>query len=212
MGDVMQQPYIKIPMIRRNGAFSPMRASTRSAGYDLCAHVREPVLIAPGRRALIPTGVALAMPEGTCALVLPRRDKAVAMGLTVLNAPEVIDADMRGEIEVLLINLGDKDCRIESNSRIAQLVIVHHYPLVFTPVAGGRDESGEDPFGPTNFQPTRPMQGRSVQSAPKALDDSIDLPLELDIPRCLLTKQPPPEQEEGASAVPDASPQTNAND
>jgi dUTP pyrophosphatase len=99
----------------------PGYAHPGDAGADLYA--REPVFLAPGQRALIPTGVAIALPAGFAAFVHPRSGLAARHGITVLNAPGTIDADYRGEVKVILVNLGEADFTIRRGDRIAQLVI-----------------------------------------------------------------------------------------
>ncbi len=103
----------------------PSYQSALAAGLDLLAAVPadEPLSIAPGARALIPTGIAIALPDGHEAQVRPRSGLAVRHGLTVLNSPGTIDADYRGEIQVLLVNLGSESVSITRGMRIAQLVI-----------------------------------------------------------------------------------------
>ncbi|MCA9542283.1 MAG: dUTP diphosphatase, partial [Myxococcales bacterium] len=101
----------------------PARATPSAAGLDLRAAIREPTELAPGARALIPTGFALALPEGFEGQVRPRSGRAWRDGVTVLNAPGTIDADYRGELKVLLINLGQSPVCIERGARIAQLVV-----------------------------------------------------------------------------------------
>jgi dUTP diphosphatase len=102
----------------------PSYQSALAAGLDLIAAVPadKPAALAPGARALIPTGIAIALPPGTEAQVRPRSGLAVKHGLTVLNAPGTVDADYRGEVQVLLINLGDESVAIARGMRIAQLV------------------------------------------------------------------------------------------
>jgi dUTP pyrophosphatase len=103
----------------------PSYQSALAAGLDLVAAVPadSPLTLAPGARALIPTGIAVALPPGTEAQVRPRSGLAVRHGLTVLNAPGTIDADYRGEIQVLLVNLGGEAVAITRGMRIAQLVV-----------------------------------------------------------------------------------------
>jgi dUTP pyrophosphatase len=101
----------------------PDYQSTQAAGLDLLAAVTEDVIIAPGRRALIPTGIVIELPPGNEAQVRPRSGLAVRHGVTVLNAPGTIDADYRGEIQVILINLGQEPFVVQRGMRIAQLVI-----------------------------------------------------------------------------------------
>lgn len=105
----------------------PRRASPGSAGYDLRAAIDDPVTLAVGERRLVPTGFALEIPPGWEGQVRPRSGLALAHGLTLVNTPGTIDSDYRGEIKVLLINLGSEPVRLHRGERIAQ--------LVFAPVA-----------------------------------------------------------------------------
>ncbi len=112
----------------------PSYQSAHAAGLDLLAAVPPtiPVILSAGARALVPTGIAIALPEGYEAQVRPRSGLAARHGLTVLNAPGTIDADYRGEIQVLLANLGDAPVTITRGMRVAQLVIapVAHAQIV----------------------------------------------------------------------------------
>ena len=103
----------------------PSYQSAHAAGLDLQAAVaaNAPIVIAPGGRAMIPTGLAFALPPGTEGQVRPRSGLAARHGVTVLNTPGTIDADYRGEVQVILINLGDAPFTVERGARIAQLVI-----------------------------------------------------------------------------------------
>ncbi len=101
----------------------PAQASALAAGFDLHAAVDEPVTIAPGRFALVPTGIAIALPAGFEAQVRPRSGLAARYGITVLNTPGTIDADYRGEVKVILANFGDRPFLVERGMRIAQMVI-----------------------------------------------------------------------------------------
>lgn len=101
----------------------PRYMSDGAAGLDLSACVAEPVVILPGQRASVGTGLAMAIPRGYEGQVRPRSGLAARAGLTVLNAPGTIDSDYRGEVQVLLINHGDAPVTIEAGTRIAQLVI-----------------------------------------------------------------------------------------
>lgn len=103
----------------------PSYQSALAAGMDLMAAVPAdaPLIIAPGARALVPTGIAIALAEGTEGQVRPRSGLAMRHGLTVLNAPGTIDADYRGEVQVLLVNLGNESVNIVRGMRIAQLVV-----------------------------------------------------------------------------------------
>ena len=107
-------------------AQAPAYASDAAAGMDLHAAVAEALEIAPGQRALVPTGIAIALPPGYEAQVRPRSGLALRHGVTVLNSPGTVDADYRGEIKVLLINLGDAPFVVERGARIAQMVVAAH--------------------------------------------------------------------------------------
>jgi dUTP pyrophosphatase len=103
----------------------PAYQSEHAAGLDLLAAIPSdaPVVIAPGARAMIPTGIAIALPPGAEGQIRPRSGLAVRHGVTVLNSPGTVDADYRGEISVVLINLGEHTFTVERGARIAQLVI-----------------------------------------------------------------------------------------
>lgn len=100
----------------------PVKMSELAAGFDLHAAVAEPVVLNPGERQLIPTGFAIAMPAELEAQIRPRSGLAYKYGITCLNSPGTIDADYRGEVKVLLVNLGQEPFAIERNERIAQMV------------------------------------------------------------------------------------------
>jgi dUTP pyrophosphatase len=101
----------------------PQRATEASAGFDLRARIDEELCLEPGDRALVPTGIAVALPPGHEAQLRPRSGLAIERGVTLLNAPGTIDADYRGEIAVILINLGREVVTLRRGERIAQLVI-----------------------------------------------------------------------------------------
>lgn len=101
----------------------PARMSEGASGFDLVAAVRDHAVLAPGERRLIPTGIRIALPEGFEAQIRPRSGLALKHGVTVLNAPGTIDADYRGEIGIILINMGSESFTLKRGSRIAQLVI-----------------------------------------------------------------------------------------
>lgn len=101
----------------------PAYESAAAAGMDLPAAVEQELTLAPGERALVPTGLAIALPDGYEAQVRPRSGLAAQNGITVLNTPGTVDADYRGEVKVILANLGNEDFTIERGMRIAQMVI-----------------------------------------------------------------------------------------
>ncbi|MBZ0124018.1 MAG: dUTP diphosphatase [Roseovarius sp.] len=115
---------IKIKRLTEVPGFSPPAyMSTGAAGMDLCAALERPVQIRPLERALVPCGFSMELPEGYEAQVRPRSGLAIRHGLTCLNSPGTIDHDYRGEVKVILINLGQEPFEIKSGDRIAQLVI-----------------------------------------------------------------------------------------
>ena len=101
----------------------PAYQTADAAGMDLMADTLEPIRLAPGERALVPTGLALEIPAGYEAQIRPRSGLALRHGVTLLNAPGTIDADYRGEVQVLLVNLGSADFEVHRGDRIAQMVI-----------------------------------------------------------------------------------------
>jgi len=114
---------IDIQIINRSHHALPVAATPQSAGMDVRAYLPDrPMVLPPGGRRLIPTGLYMAIPEGYECQVRPRSGLALKQGVTVLNAPGTIDADYRGEVGVILINLGDTPCEIADGDRIAQLV------------------------------------------------------------------------------------------
>ncbi len=104
----------------------PAYATLHSAGMDLCAAVTDDVVVAPGARVLVPTGLSIALPEGYEAQVRPRSGLAFKHGVTVLNSPGTIDADYRGEVQVILANLGAEPFTITRGMRIAQMVVASY--------------------------------------------------------------------------------------
>ena len=104
----------------------PKYETEQSAGMDLTAAIDEPFILGPGKRTLVPTGLAMALPAGYEAQVRPRSGLAAKHGITVLNTPGTVDADYRGEIKVILINLGEESFTIERGMRVAQMVIAKH--------------------------------------------------------------------------------------
>lgn len=117
---------IEVKVVNRGHQPLPQYATAQSAGMDLRANIDESIVLRPLERRLIPTGLFIALPEGYEAQVRPRSGLALKHGLTVLNAPGTIDADYRGEIGVVLVNLSDKDFVVKDGERIAQLVIARY--------------------------------------------------------------------------------------
>ncbi|TWB38054.1 dUTP diphosphatase [Nitrospirillum pindoramense] len=133
----------------------PAYATAQAAGLDLMAAVSAPVVIPPLGRALVPTGLAISLPVGFEAQVRPRSGLALKNGVTVLNAPGTVDADYRGEVGVILVNLGDQPFTIERGMRIAQMVIARHERIQWNEVES-LDETarGAGGFGSTGTAAT----------------------------------------------------------
>ena len=152
--DPIQVRLLRLP----HGAGLPLPAyqSAHAAGLDLLAAVPAdaPVVIAPGDRAMIPTGICIALPPGTEGQIRPRSGLALRHGVTVLNAPGTVDADYRGEIQVILVNLGRDPFTVERGMRIAQLVIAATMQVTICEVAS-LDETtrGVGGFGSTGTAP-----------------------------------------------------------
>lgn len=128
----------------------PQYATLQSAGVDLRANLDAPITLAPGQRALIPTGLYVELPAGTEAQVRPRSGLAFKYGVTVLNAPGTIDADYRGEVGVLLINHGQEPFEVKDGERIAQLVVARYEQVAFEEVVDlSTSERGTGGFGHT---------------------------------------------------------------
>ncbi|MGL4524179.1 MAG: dUTP diphosphatase [Spirochaetia bacterium] len=121
-------------VIKYTGNVAPYYASKEASGADICAQLNSPITMMPQESALIPTGLAIEIPFGYEAQVRPRSGLALKHGITVLNSPGTIDSDYRGEIKIILINLGPKKFTIENGERIAQLVIAPVVRAEFQPV------------------------------------------------------------------------------
>lgn len=117
---------MQISIINQSNHALPAYETAHAAGMDIRAFVAEPVIIKPGTRALIPTGLYIELPPGFEAQIRPRSGLALKHGVTVLNAPGTIDADYRGEIKVLLINFGEADFTVANGERIAQMIVSSH--------------------------------------------------------------------------------------
>ncbi|MCH5178546.1 MAG: dUTP diphosphatase [Prevotellaceae bacterium] len=141
---------MKVHIINKSKHSLPQYATAQSAGVDLCANVDSPVVIAPLGRALIPTGLYIALPDGWEAQVRPRSGVALKHGVTVLNAPGTIDADYRGEVGVILVNLGGEDFTINDGDRIAQMIFNQYGKAEFVEVDTlDSTERGAGGFGHT---------------------------------------------------------------
>ena len=143
---------MKVEIVNRGHQPLPQYATGQSAGMDLRADIDAPVVLHPMERRLIPTGLHIALPPGYEAQVRPRSGLALKHGITVLNAPGTVDADYRGEIGVVLINLSDQPFTVNDGERIAQLVIARHETAEFVVVETlSETERGEGGYGHTGL-------------------------------------------------------------
>ncbi|MEI6125432.1 MAG: dUTP diphosphatase [Pseudomonadota bacterium] len=128
----------------------PQYMTSHAAGMDMCAAVDSEVILLPGKRALIPTGISIALPHGFEAQIRPRSGLAVKYGIGLLNSPGTIDADYRGEIKIIMVNHGDTAFHIQRGDRIAQMVIHSVVQSTWTAVeALPETERNEGGFGHT---------------------------------------------------------------
>ena len=141
---------MKVKIVNHSPYPLPQYATEQSAGLDLKADLSAPVTLKPLQRAMIPTGLYIALPKGYEAQVRPRSGLAAKHGITVLNSPGTIDADYRGEICVILVNLSEEPFEIVPGERIAQMVVARHEQVEWEPV-GELDETvrGAGGFGST---------------------------------------------------------------
>lgn len=144
---------VNIQVINRSKHQLPAYETEQSAGMDLRANIDEPITLGPLERALIPTGLFIALPSGFEAQVRPRSGLAAKQGVTVLNSPGTVDADYRGEIKVILVNLSNEAVSIQDGDRVAQLVIARHEQALWQ-VTDVLDETarGAGGFGSTGKQ------------------------------------------------------------
>lgn len=144
---------MKIPVIYSGKHALPQFETTQSAGMDLRANIDAPVVLQPGDRALIPTGIKMALPDGYEAQIRPRSGLAYKHGITVLNSPGTIDADYRGDVGVLLINHGREAFTVEDGMRVAQMIVAQYSQFEWESVED-LDETarGAGGFGSTGKQ------------------------------------------------------------
>ena len=141
---------MKANIINKSKHSLPAYETNLSAGMDLRANLSEPIILQPMQRALIPTGLYIELPSGTEAQIRPRSGLAFKNGITVLNSPGTIDADYRGEIKVLLINLSQEAFEIKDSERIAQMVVSKHETVEWQLVETlNQTQRGEGGFGHT---------------------------------------------------------------
>ena len=144
---------MKLQVVNKGHQPLPAYATEQSAGMDLRANINEPIVLKPMERRLIPTGLHIALPAGYEAQVRPRSGLALKKGITVLNSPGTIDADYRGEVGVLLINLSNEDFVVNDGERIAQMVIARHEKADFIEVEVlNETERGEGGYGHTGVK------------------------------------------------------------
>ena len=117
---------MKVKIVNKSPFDTPFYATEKSAGMDIKANIETPITLAPLERAMVPTGLYIALPEGTEAQIRPRSGLAAKHGVTVLNTPGTIDADYRGEIKVILVNLSSTEFIINPGERIAQMVVARY--------------------------------------------------------------------------------------
>ena len=140
----------KVQIINRGHHTLPTYATELSAGMDLRANLTNPIVLKPLQRCLVPTGIFMALPEGYEAQVRPRSGLALKKGITVLNSPGTIDADYRGEVGVILVNLSAEDFVVEDGERIAQMVIARYEQVEWESVEVlSATERGSGGFGHT---------------------------------------------------------------
>ena len=141
---------LNIPIVNRSKHPLPAYATALSAGMDLRAELDQPLTLAPLQRCLVPTGLYIALPAGYEAQIRPRSGLALKRGITVLNSPGTIDADYRGEIRIILVNLSSEPFVIEDGERIAQMVIARHEQATWQPTDSlDETERGDGGFGHT---------------------------------------------------------------
>lgn len=144
---------LKVKIINKGHQPLPAYATIQSAGMDLRANVSDAVTLRPMERKLIPTGLYMALPAGYEAQIRPRSGLALKHGITVLNSPGTIDADYRGELMVLLVNLSNEDVVVNDGERIAQMVIARHETAAFEEVDElDETERGEGGYGHTGVK------------------------------------------------------------
>jgi len=141
---------MEINIINKSGHALPQYETAHAAGMDLRAHTDTQIVIKPMQRLLVPTGLFIELPVGYEAQIRPRSGLAYKHGISIVNAPGTIDADYRGELKVLLINLSDTDFVINNADRIAQMVIAKHETVSWTPVETLNETArGEGGYGHT---------------------------------------------------------------
>ena len=141
---------MQVKIVNKSSFPLPQYATALSAGMDLKANLSEPVILAPLERAMIPTGLFIELPEGFEAQVRPRSGLTAKHGISVLNAPGTIDADYRGEVKVILVNISNEPFTVNPGERIAQMVVARHEKVEWQETDQlGETARGEGGFGST---------------------------------------------------------------
>lgn len=144
---------LPVKIINRSVHELPAYATNLAAGLDLKANIDAPIILEPLQRTLVPTGLYIELPEGYEAQIRPRSGLAFKNGITVLNSPGTIDADYRGEVKVLLVNLSKENFTISNGERIAQMVVARHEQVQWQAVQSLEDSArGAGGFGSTGIQ------------------------------------------------------------
>lgn len=144
---------ITVKIINESSNDLPQYATSYAAGMDLRANLKEPVTLQPLERRLIPTGIRIELPEGYECQIRPRSGLALKSGITVLNTPGTIDADYRGEIGVILVNLSDKPFTVNHGERICQMVVARHASVEWQPSDNlAESNRGDGGFGHTGIK------------------------------------------------------------
>lgn len=154
----MKKIQVKVKKLEHYQGDLPAYGSLHASGFDLRAQIRQPLLLPPGKRVMVPTALSMEIPPGFEIQVRPRSGWAAKKGITVVNTPGTVDADYRGEIQVALVNLGDEALEIQDQDRIAQAVLCPVYQAEFLEVSDlASTERGAGGFGSTGF-------GRDLQT------------------------------------------------
>ena len=144
---------MKVQIVNKSAWATPAYATEKSAGMDLKANIDEPITLGPLERAMVPTGLYIALPDGTEAQVRPRSGLAAKHGISVLNSPGTIDADYRGEVKVILVNLSKDKFVVNPGERIAQMVIAKYEKIEWEEVDQlSETERGAGGFGSTGVK------------------------------------------------------------
>ena len=141
---------MKVQIVNKSAYPVPAYATEKSAGMDLKANIDEPIVLCPLERAMVPTGLYIALPDGAEAQVRPRSGLAAKYGISVLNTPGTVDADYRGEVKVILVNLSNEPFTVNPGERVAQMVVARYEKVEWEEVEIlDETDRGEGGFGST---------------------------------------------------------------